>query len=127
VEPSLAQDLLTLLDERRHRAMRRRDALQGDFADIVERSSDASRDDEHDPEGATIAFERAQVASLLSAAEQEVLDVDRAVDRVRSGIHDRCEICGGEVSSERLRARPATRTCVDCARTTDPAFTRARR
>jgi DnaK suppressor protein len=127
VEPSLAQDLLTLLDERRHRAMRRRDALQGDFADIVERSSDASRDDEHDPEGATIAFERAQVASLLSAAEQEVLDVDRAVDRVRSGIHDRCEICGGEVSAERLCARPATRTCVDCARTTDPAFTRARR
>jgi DnaK suppressor protein len=117
VKPSLAQDLLTLLDERRHRALRRRDALQGDFADIVERSSDASRDDEHDPEGATIAFERAQVASLLSAAEQELLDVDRAVDRVRSGTHDRCETCGSEISAERLRARPATRACVDCART----------
>ena len=116
VDPDLAQTLLTLLDERRQRALRRRDALQGDFADIVERSSDASRDDEHDSEGATIAFERAQVSSLLSATEQDLLDIDRAVDRVRSGIHDRCETCDGGVSAERLRARPATRTCVDCSR-----------
>lgn len=118
VDPSLAQDLLTLLEERRQGALRRRDALRGDFDDIVERSSDASRDDEHDPEGATIAFERAQVASLMSAAEQELVDVDRAVERVRSGTHDRCETCGGEVPAERLRARPATRTCVDCAQGT---------
>jgi DnaK suppressor protein len=117
VNPSLAQKLLTLLEERRQRALRRREALRGDFDDIVERSSDASRDDEHDPEGATIAFERAQVVSLVSAAEQELLDVDRAIERVRSGIHDRCEACGGEVPAERLRARPTTRTCVSCART----------
>jgi len=113
----LAQDLLTLLQTRRQRALRRCDALRGDFDDIVERSSEAARDDEHDPEGATVAFERAQFAALLSAAEQELVDVDRAVERVRSGIHDRCETCGGEVPPERLRARPATRTCVGCART----------
>jgi DnaK suppressor protein len=117
VNPGLAQDLLTLLEERRQRALRRRDALRGDFNDIVERSSDASRDDEHDAEGPTIAFERAQIASLVSAAEQELVDVDRAVERVRSGIHDRCEACGGEIPAERLRARPATRTCVGCAHT----------
>lgn len=115
VDRRLAQDLLALLEERRQRALRRRDALRGDFADIVERSSDASRDDEHDPEGATIAFERAQVAALLSATEQELVDVDRAVERVRSGTHDRCETCGGEIPEERQRARPATRTCVGCA------------
>ena len=117
VDLSLAQNLLTLLEVRRQRALSRRDALRGDFDDIVEHSSDASRDDEHDPEGATIAFERAQVASLVSAAEQELVDVDRAIERVRSGMHDRCETCGGEVPAERLRARPATRTCVGCART----------
>lgn len=115
MDPGLAQDLLTLLDERRQRALRRRDALRGDFADIVERSSDASRDDEHDPEGTTIAFERAQTAALVSAADQELVDIDRAVERVRSGIHDRCETCGGEVPAERLRARPAARTCIACA------------
>jgi DnaK suppressor protein len=116
VDASLAQDLLTLLQERQQRAQQRRDALSGDFDDIVERSSDASRDDEHDPEGTTIAFERAQVAALIAAAEQELVDVDRAVERMRSGIHDRCESCGGEIPAERLRARPATRMCVGCAR-----------
>jgi DnaK suppressor protein len=117
VDPSLAQEVLTLLEERRQRALQRRLALQGDFDDIVERSSDASRDDEHDPEGATIAFERAQIAALLSAVEHELIDVDRAVERVRSGIHDRCDSCGGEIPAERLRARPTTRTCVHCAHT----------
>lgn len=116
MDPNLAQDLLTLLEERRRRATGRRAALTADVDDIVERSSDAARDDEHDPEGATIAFERAQVAALLSAAERELVEVDRAVERVQAGIHDRCERCGGEVPAERLRARPATRTCVSCAR-----------
>lgn len=108
---------MALLAERRQRALRRRDALQRDFDDIVERSSDASRDDEHDPEGATIAFERAQVAALVSAVEQELVDIDRAVERVGAGIHDRCEGCGCLIPGERLRARPATRCCVGCART----------
>jgi DnaK suppressor protein len=116
VDPNLAQDLLTLLEERQQRALRRRDALRSDYDDIVERSSEASRDDEHDPEGATIAFERAQVASLVSAAEQELVDVGRAVERVRSGVYDRCEVCDGAIPAERLRARPATRRCVGCAR-----------
>lgn len=119
MDPSLAQDLLTLLEERQQRVLSRRQALRRDFDDIVERSSDASRDDEHDPEGATIAFERAQVAALIAAADQELLDVDRAVERVRSGIHDRCEACGGEIPAERLRVRPVTRTCIACARTAE--------
>lgn len=117
MDPTLVQDLLVLLEERHRRASARRDALTRDFDDIVDRSSDASRDDEHDPEGATIGFERAQVASLVAAVEQELVDVARAVERVRSGIHSRCEACGGEVPAERLRARPATRTCVGCAPT----------
>lgn len=109
------EELSELLDERRQRAQRRLDALTRDFDDIVERSSDASRDDEHDPEGATIAFERAQVAALVSAAEQELADIDRAVERLQAGTHDRCERCGGAIPDERLRARPTTRTCVGCA------------
>jgi DnaK suppressor protein len=117
VDPNLAQSLLTLLKERRQRALKRRDALTADFDDIVERSSDASRDDEHDPEGATIAFERAQVTALAAAAEQELTDVDRAVERVHAGLHDRCETCGGEIPAARLHARPTARTCVGCART----------
>ena len=58
------------------------------------------------PKARRFAFERAQVAALVSAAEQELVDVDRAVTRVRSGIHDRCESCGGEVPEARLLPAP---------------------
>jgi DnaK suppressor protein len=115
VDTALRDELLALLAERRERAEQRLDALARDFDDIVERSSDASRDDEHDPEGATIAFERAQVGALVAAAEQELVDVDRAVERLEAGVHDRCEVCGGPIPHERLRARPTARTCVGCA------------
>lgn len=115
MDPVLSSHLLELLEERQRRALRRRADLRRDLADILERSADAARDDEHDPEGATVAFERAQVASLVAAADTELVEVDRAVGRLRSGIHDRCERCGGEVTAERLRARPVTRTCIVCA------------
>lgn len=117
MDDALRDELRGLLACRRDRAERRLAALSRDFDDIVERSSDASRDDEHDPEGATIAFERAQVAALVSAAEQELADVDRALARLDDGVHHRCERCGGDIVADRLRARPSARTCIDCAAT----------
>src|SRR5680860_1437898 len=42
--------------------------------------------DEHDPDGATVAFERAQVAALLTAARAQQSDLDSALDRLRHGL-----------------------------------------
>jgi DnaK suppressor protein len=105
-----------LLRLERERTLARITALTRDFEDIVERSSDASRDDEHDPEGATIAFERAQVSALLAAARAKLLDLEAAEQRLRHGGHTTCEGCGGPIPEERRLARPSTRTCVSCAR-----------
>jgi DnaK suppressor protein len=105
-----------LLRQERERALARIEALTRGFDDIVERSTDASRDDEHDPEGATIAFERAQVAALLAAARAQLRDVDAAEQRLRRGDHDTCERCGDPIPEERRLARPTARTCVTCAR-----------
>jgi DnaK suppressor protein len=99
----------------RARVLARVAALEKDFHDIVERSSDASRDDEHDPEGATIAFERAQVSALLAAARAQLLEIDAAEARIERGEHDRCERCGAGIPAERRSARPTARTCVRCA------------
>jgi DnaK suppressor protein len=108
-------ELLALLSDDRARTLGRIAGLRRDFDDIVERSSDASRDDEHDPEGATIAFERAQVAALLAAARTQLADVDLAEERVRRGVHGDCEACGRSIPRERHRVRPTVRTCVTCA------------
>ena len=117
MDDALRDELRALLAGRHERAERRLAALTRDFDDIVERSSDASRDDEHDPEGATIAFERAQVSALVAAAEQELADIDRALARLDAGVHHRCERCAGDIAADRLRARPSVRTCIDCAAT----------
>jgi DnaK suppressor protein len=90
-------------------------ALTREFEGIVESAALGATDDEHDPEGATIAFERAQIASLLEQARDHLADLDEAIRRVEGGIYGRCESCGQPITAERLAARPAARTCIGCA------------
>ena len=90
-------------------------ALSRDFAQLVDASEASNADDEHDPEGATIGFERAQLSALIEQAQRRVADLDRAVEQARAGSYGVCERCGGAISPERLEARPAARTCIACA------------
>jgi|SRR5580704_12082676 DnaK suppressor protein len=90
-------------------------ALSDDFDGIVASSADSNLDDEHDPEGSTVAFERAQVAGLLTEARAYLGELDRALVRLADGTYSECERCGSEISAERLSARPAARLCIRCA------------
>jgi DnaK suppressor protein len=101
--------------EERRRAGARATALARDFDEIVTASADAVRDDEHDPEGPTIAFERTQVAALLADARALLHDLDAAEARLGLADAGRCESCGGGIAMERLLTRPTARTCVACA------------
>src|SRR6185437_14592611 len=91
-------------------------ALTREFDALVAASASSNADDEHDPEGATIAFERQQVVALLDAARQRLADVEAALARRDAGGYGVCETCGRPIGAERLAARPAARTCIDCAR-----------
>jgi DnaK suppressor protein len=90
-------------------------ALRADLAGIVAASAGANADDEHDPEGATIAFERAQTAALLDRTEARIAGLDRALDRLAQGTYGVCERCGQPIGAERLAARPDALTCIRCA------------
>jgi RNA polymerase-binding transcription factor DksA len=90
-------------------------ALTGEFDAVVAASRSSNADDEHDPEGATIAFERQQVAALLSAARRRLADAEAALVRRAEGGYGVCETCGRPIAPERLAARPSTRTCITCA------------
>jgi RNA polymerase-binding transcription factor DksA len=103
------------LRDERERAARQVMELRDQFDAIVAASEFASADDEHDPDGATIGFERAQVASLLVHAERRLGELDAALERVDAGTYGACESCGRPISPERLDALPATRTCTACA------------
>ena len=60
-------------------------SLERDWTGIVESSAMTSTDDEHDPEGATIAFERAQIETLIEVAREHLDEIDDALERVRTG------------------------------------------
>lgn len=90
-------------------------SLTGRLDAVIEASAWSANDDEHDPEGATVAFERAQVAGLLARAREELRALDAAAGRVENGTYGRCERCGGAIPADRLAALPAVTTCIRCA------------
>ncbi len=89
--------------------------LRGDLQDVVDATAGANTDDEHDPEGATIAFERAQVSALLDQARRRLGDVEAALARWDDGVYGRCVTCGEAIAPARLAARPTAPTCIGCA------------
>lgn len=99
----------------RDEAARRLAALGVAFDDVVAASAWSNADDEHDPEGATIGFERAQIAALRRQAATDLGEALAALDRLDAGTYGRCEVCGGPVPDERLDARPTARRCIACA------------
>jgi DnaK suppressor protein len=108
-------DVLDTLRAERAAVLVRISTMTADFDGIVADSLDSNADDEHDPEGSTIAYERAQVAALIAAAQSKLDDLDHALARLSAGHYSVCEGCGGPISLERLTALPASRTCFECA------------
>ena len=99
----------------RDEALHRLASLTDDFDGVVAASRDSNADDEHDPEGATIAFERSQIGALVQQVRGRLSEIDAALHRLDEGTYGRCEVCGQPIAAARLEARPVARTCVGCA------------
>ncbi|WP_112248680.1 TraR/DksA family transcriptional regulator [Kribbella monticola] len=110
-------DQRTRLERERQKTLGRLASLTGDFDAMVAASRDSNADDEHDPEGSTIAFERSQLGALAEQARHHLTEIDAAIARLTAGTYTTCELCGRPISDERLEARPTARTCTTCAST----------
>jgi RNA polymerase-binding transcription factor DksA len=109
-----------LLLTERSRAQQRAAALDREFTAIAEAASAPGTDDEHDPEGATLAFERQHTAALLEQALAQVAEIDAALGRLNDGTYGICARCGQPIGEDRLAARPTAATCLRCARLSSP-------
>ena len=90
--------------------------LQGDMEAVAAAREGANVDDEHDPEGSTIAYERSQLDAVRRSALDRAADAEAALARVVAGTFGRCERCSARIGDARLEARPTARLCIDCAR-----------
>ncbi|MCO8275992.1 TraR/DksA C4-type zinc finger protein [Actinoplanes sp. TRM 88003] len=107
-------DHRTALERLRDQAELEIAALDADLHALFEASRADNADDEHDPEGATIAYERAQLTAVLGAARAQLAAVNEALARLAAGTYGRCAECGRAIPPERLEIRPFATTCVGC-------------
>jgi RNA polymerase-binding transcription factor DksA len=75
--------------------------------------SELSLADQHPADVATETFEQEKDVSILDSVDEQLRDVEDALGRLDDGTYGRCEICGGDIGDERLRARPEARFCVE--------------
>lgn len=90
-----------------------------EFTDVVRRIAqsrgDADTDDEHDPEGSTLSWDRAAQDASAEAARAHLAEIDAALSRIDAGWDGTCSACGRPIPPARLAARPSAERCVACA------------
>ena len=101
-----------LLEEERLRKLALLPALRRDILSVNAARQDSNVDDEHDPEGATIAFELSQASALLEQSTAGLAHIESALERIAAGRYGFCEVCGEEIPEGRLEARPWTPYCI---------------
>ena len=52
--------------------------------------------------------------ALERTRESTLRDVEKALDRIHKGNYGICKYCNKEIDEKRLRARPASGSCVEC-------------
>ena len=113
--PLGAQSLMEIVAAEQERTARQIASLEAVVAALIDGSELVSTDDEHDPEGATIAYERAQASALLrqARADSDALVITRR--QLEQGQRLVCAVCGRDIDLERVAALPTTARCVSCA------------
>jgi DnaK suppressor protein len=104
-----------LLEEERARKIALLPALRADISSVNAARHGSNVDDEHDPEGATIAFELSQASALLQQSSSGLAQVEAALQRIEDGTYGMCAVCGEPIAEGRLEARPWTPFCIDHA------------
>jgi DnaK suppressor protein len=104
------------LRETERRLLARRKALLAALAgdERLLQSHDTSVGDEID---AAIASQQAELQSQMAEVEsRELVQIDRALAKIRSGQYGRCETCERSIAPMRLKYLPYAAECIACAR-----------
>jgi DnaK suppressor protein len=102
------------LEEERTRLQGIREGIQREQDDAIsEAGNELSSFDQHPGDSGTETFEMEKNVSLLEQVDDELLEVEAAVQRLERGTYGTCQVCGRPIGDERLEAMPATRFCVE--------------
>lgn len=60
--------------------------------------------------------------TLERTIESSLRDVEKALERIKKGTYGVCKYCNKEIDEKRLRARPASSSCIECKKSFTQEF-----
>lgn len=98
-----------------------RDLLNQRLKDLLNQADDTvsgmtdQRENFPDPtDRASLEADRNFMLRIRDRENKLIKKIKKALDRIENGTFGVCELCGEEISIERLKARPVTTQCIDC-------------
>lgn len=91
------------------------DSSTASLASFLASRRDIEVDDEHDPEGSTLAMQYSETAALLDNSRHHRDQVVAALSKIDNADFGSCELCAKPIPLARLKARPTAAHCVPCA------------
>ena len=93
--------------------MRRQELL--DEAERTVGGMTDSKENFPDPtDRASLESSRNAMLRIRDRERKLITKIDDALKRIEEGSYGLCELCGGPIGIDRLKARPVTTLCIDC-------------
>jgi DnaK suppressor protein len=96
----------------------------------VSKTVEGMDDDGHFPDPtdrAALETDRNFTLRIRDRERKLIGKIEEALRRLDEGVYGVCEVCGGKISKERLKARPVTTLCIDCKSDQEVEEKRSRR
>jgi DnaK suppressor protein len=77
-------------------------------------SGDLSGYSFHMADMATDLYDREFSLELAQGERERLFALDEAIKRVDEGTYGKCDLCGGSISKQRLKAMPQAKCCIEC-------------
>ncbi len=108
------------IDQRKKDLLKKREELEKDLKSFADKSD---RDDwetkypqmaDDEEESVDEVEEYENLLPIEKSLEEELKDIDNALEKIEKGEYGKCDICGKEISEERLIILPQAKTCDIC-------------
>ncbi len=82
----------------------------------VESEMNALRELELNDEGdfASVSNDNMVEAAIGTQQEMELAEIEIALDKIKNGIYNICEMCEEPIGIQRLKVKPHAKYCIDC-------------
>lgn len=108
---NVLKPIANFLRREEERLLKRKKVLEKEdpFSDTIRLTENAAADAD-----AAEQFGHARVEALRQQIDRRLIDIRKAVTRIKIGKYGICEKCGKMIDTDRLMIRPEATLCIEC-------------